>query len=204
MDVEQYTVDKKDSSVTQTDNKKLLKIRRDGKEKEDRTLYDIKREVKDNGDGTLDVTLKVTPKQIDEGADVMALLDVSKKMTDADFKNAKEKIKKLVTTLTSKSDDGKENLNNRNTVRLMTFYRKISEPIDLSGKTSGEVEDELNKIWNKVKKEDWDWGVDLQGAIHKARDIFKKEKESKKRQHIVLFSQGESTFSYDIKDKSDR
>ncbi|HEQ4458836.1 serum opacification factor [Streptococcus pyogenes] len=203
MDVEQYTVDKKDSSVTQTDNKKLLKIRRDGKEKEDRTLYDIKREVKDNGDGTLDVTLKVTPKQIDEGADVMALLDVSKKMTDADFKNAKEKIKKLVTTLTSKSDDGKENLNNRNTVRLMTFYRKISEPIDLSGKTSGEVEDELNKIWNKVKKEDWDWGVDLQGAIHKARDIFKKEKESKKRQHIVLFSQGESTFSYDIKDKSD-
>ncbi|HFU1110791.1 TPA: serum opacity factor Sof, partial [Streptococcus pyogenes] len=141
MDVEQYTVDKKDSSVTQTDNKKLLKIRRDGKEKEDRTLYDIKREVKDNGDGTLDVTLKVTPKQIDEGADVMALLDVSKKMTDADFKNAKEKIKKLVTTLTSKSDDGKENLNNRNTVRLMTFYRKISEPIDLSGKTSGEVED---------------------------------------------------------------
>ncbi|HFX5166355.1 TPA: serum opacification factor [Streptococcus pyogenes] len=41
-------------------------------------------------------------------------------------------------------------------------------------------------------------GVDLQGAIHKAREIFNKEKESKKRQHIVLFSQGESTFSYDI------
>ncbi len=201
MDVEQYTVDKKDSSVTQTDDKKLLKIRRDGDEKT-RDLYDVKREVKDNGDGTLDVTLKVTPKQIDEGADVMALLDVSQKMTKENFDKAKEQIKKMVTTLTSKSANGQQNLNNRNTVRLMTFYREISDPIDLSGKTSDEVEDELNKIWNRVKKEEWDWGVDLQGAIHKARDIFKNEKNSKKRQHIVLFSQGESTFSYDIKDKS--
>lgn len=86
----------------------------------------------------------------------------------------------MVTTLTGEPTDGKENRNRRNSVRLMTFYRKISEPIDLSGKTSEEVEKELDNIWDKVKKEDWDWGVDLQGAIHKARDIFKKEKESKK------------------------
>ncbi|VGV71451.1 Serum opacity factor [Streptococcus pyogenes] len=201
MDVEQYTVDKKDSSVTQTDNKKLLKIRRDGKEKEDRTLYDVKREVKDNGDGTLDVTLKVTPKQIDEGADVMALLDVSKKMTKENFDKAKEQIKKMVTTLTGEPTDGKENHNRRNSVRLMTFYREISDPIDISGKTDEELNSILDDVWKKAKK-DWDWGVDLQGAIHKARDIFKNEKNSKKRQHIVLFSQGESTFSYDIKDKS--
>ncbi|VGV59531.1 serum opacification factor [Streptococcus pyogenes] len=194
MDVEKYTVDKKESSVTQTDENKLLKIRRDGKEKEDRTLYDVKREVKDNGDGTLDVTLKVTPKQIDEGADVMALLDVSQKMTDADFKNAKEKIKKLVTTLTGKN--GGEH-KDRNSVRLMTFYREISDPIDISRKTDDELDKLLDDLRKKAKA-NYDWGVDLQGAIHKAREIFNKEKESKKRQHIVLFSQGESTFSYDI------
>ncbi|MCF1202005.1 serum opacification factor [Streptococcus pyogenes] len=196
MDVEQYTVDKKDSSVTQTDNKKLLKIRRDGDEKT-RDLYDVKREVKDNGDGTLDVTLKVTPKQIDEGADVMALLDVSKKMTQENFDKAKEQIKKMVTTLTGEPTDGKENHNRRNSVRLMTFYRKVSDPIELTTKN---VESKLDEVWKKAK-EDWDWGVDLQGAIHKAREIFKNEKNSKKRQHIVLFSQGESTFSYDINDK---
>ncbi|HGA4605996.1 TPA: serum opacification factor [Streptococcus pyogenes] len=209
MEVEKYTVDKEKTELTVKDgtqpkngsradkNTKLIR-NRDG---EQRDIVDIKREVKDNGDGTLDVTLKVTPKQIDEGADVMALLDVSQKMTKENFDKAKEQIKKMVTTLTGKSANGQQNLNNRNTVRLMTFYRKISEPIDLSGKTSEEVEKELDNIWDKVKKEDWDWGVDLQGAIHKARDIFKKEKESKKRQHIVLFSQGESTFSYDINDK---
>ncbi|HGA4514112.1 TPA: serum opacification factor [Streptococcus pyogenes] len=212
MDVEKYTVDKESSELNIKDGKtpkngisvtkdtKLIR-NRDGKQ---RDIVDVTRTVKANEDGTIDVTVTVKPKQIDEGADVMALLDVSKKMTQENFDKAKEQIKKLVTTLTSKSDGGKENLNNRNTVRLMTFYRKISEPIDLSGKTEQQVCEELDKIWNRVKNEDWDWGVDLQGAIHKARDIFKREKESKKRQHIVLFSQGESTFSYDIKDKSDR
>ncbi|HHJ7196608.1 TPA: serum opacification factor [Streptococcus pyogenes] len=209
MEVEQYKVDKEKTELKVKDGNKLnssgsdkqLIRNRDGKQ---RDIVDVTRTVKTNEDGTIDVTVTVKPKQIDEGADVMALLDVSKKMSEDDFKNAKEKIKTLVTTLTGKSSDGKENLNNRNTVRLMTFYRKISEPIDLSGKTSEEVEKELDNIWDKVKKEDWDWGVDLQGAIHRARDIFKKDQEKKsgKRQHIVLFSQGESTFSYDIHEKS--
>ncbi|HFQ6612044.1 TPA: YSIRK-type signal peptide-containing protein [Streptococcus pyogenes] len=158
MDVEQYKIKDENSSITVADKDKQLKIRRDIANPKDKDLFDVKREVKDNGDGTLDVTLKVMPKQIDEGADVMALLDVSQKMTDADFKNAKEKIKKLVTTLTSKSPDGQPNLNNRNTVRLMTFYREISEPIDLSGKTEQQVCEELDKIWNRVKTKDWDWG----------------------------------------------
>ncbi|HFS8578353.1 TPA: serum opacification factor [Streptococcus pyogenes] len=207
MDVERYTVDRektelniKDGKTPKTRNSvdkdtKLIR-NRDGKQ---RDIVDIKREVKDNGDGTLDVTLKVTPKEIDKGADVMALLDVSKKMTDADFKNAKDKIKKLVTTLTSKSasnsDNDEHKHNSRNSVRLMTFYREISNPIDISGKTDAE----LDKLLDDLRvKANYDWGVDLQGAIHKAREIFNKEKESKKRQHIVLFSQGESTFSYDI------
>ncbi|HGI6763133.1 TPA: serum opacification factor [Streptococcus pyogenes] len=210
MDVERYTVDRektelniKDGKTPKTrnsvDDKDTKLIRnRDGKQ---RDIVDIKREVKDNGDGTLDVTLKVTPKEIDKGADVMALLDVSKKMTDADFKNAKDKIKKLVTTLTSKSasnsDNDEHKHNSRNSVRLMTFYREISNPIDISGKTDAELDKLLDDLRVKAKA-NYDWGVDLQGAIHKAREIFNKEKESKKRQHIVLFSQGESTFSYDI------
>ncbi|HFD5308653.1 TPA: serum opacification factor [Streptococcus pyogenes] len=205
MDVEQYTVDKESSELKVKDGKnpkngsradkntKLIRNRDD----EQRDIFDIKREVKDNGDGTLDVTLKVTPKEIDKGADVMALLDVSQKMTDADFKNAKDKIKKLVTTLTSKSNSDEHKHNSRNSVRLMTFYREISDPIDISGKTEAELDQLLNELREKAKA-NYDWGVDLQGAIHKTREIFNKEQKSKKRQHIVLFSQGESTFSYDI------
>ncbi|VHM99317.1 Serum opacity factor [Streptococcus pyogenes] len=215
MDVEEYKVNKEKTELTVKDgtqpkngrtvnqNKNIKLIRnRDG---EQRDIVDIKREVKDNGDGTLDVTLKVTPKEIDKGADVMALLDVSKKMSEDAFNNAKEKIKQLVTTLTSKSasnsDNDEHKHNSRNSVRLMTFYRKVNEPIEL---TAENVDKTLDEVWKKAK-EDWDWGVDLQGAIHKAREIFNKEKEknSGKRQHIVLFSQGESTFSYDINDKKD-
>ncbi|HER1267783.1 TPA: fibronectin binding protein [Streptococcus pyogenes] len=211
MEVEQYKVNKENSKLNIKDGDKLkngssvdkdtkLIRNRDGKQ---RDIVDVTRTVKTNEDGTIDVTVTVKPKQIDEGADVMALLDVSKKMTEDDFNNAKEKIKKLVTTLTSKSANGQQNLNNRNRVRLMTFYREISDPIDISGKTEAQLDTLLDKLRQEAKDE-YDWGVDLQGAIHKARDIFKKDQEKKsgKRQHIVLFSQGESTFSYDIKDKS--
>ncbi len=208
MDVEKYTVDKESSELNIKDGEtpknrssvtkdtKLIR-NRDGKQ---RDIVDVTRTVKTNEDGTIDVTVTVKPKQIDEGADVMALLDVSKKMTQENFDKAKEQIKKMVTTLTSKTASGEqENHNRRNSVRLITFYRKVNEPIEL---TAENVEAKLKEVWEQAKK-DWDWGVDLQGAIHKAREIFNKEKEknSGKRQHIVLFSQGESTFSYDINDK---
>ncbi|HEP1232442.1 TPA: fibronectin binding protein [Streptococcus pyogenes] len=214
MEVEQYTVDNKATELNIKDGKNLKNGSRVDKntklirnrDDEQRDIVDIKREVKTNADGTIDVTVTVTPKEIDKGADVMALLDVSKKMTEDDFKNAKDKIKKLVTTLTSRSasnsDNDEHKHNSRNSVRLMTFYRKVNEPIQL---TAENVDKTLDEVWKKAK-EDWNWGVDLQGAIHKAREIFNKEKEKKsgKRQHIVLFSQGESTFSYDIKNKNDR
>ncbi|HHJ7176480.1 TPA: serum opacification factor [Streptococcus pyogenes] len=213
MEVEKYTVDKENSKLnikdgdkpkngSSVDDKDTKLIRnRDGKQ---RDIVDVTRTVKTNEDGTIDVTVTVKPKQIDEGADVMALLDVSKKMTEEDFNNAKEKIKKLVTTLTGTGKNGGEH-KARNSVRLMTFYREISKPIDISGKTEEQLDTLLNKLRQEAKDE-YDWGVDLQGAIHKARDVFnkEKEKESKKRQHIVLFSQGESTFSYDIKNKDDK
>ncbi|VHD55295.1 serum opacity factor [Streptococcus pyogenes] len=206
MDVERYEVDNKETELKVKDgketngsgvSKKLIRNRDD----EQRGIVDVKREVKTNSDGTIDVTVTVKPKQIDEGADVMALLDVSQKMTKENFDKAKEQIKKMVTTLTSKTASGEqENHNRRNSVRLITFYRKVNEPIEL---TAENVEAKLKEVWEQAKK-DWDWGVDLQGAIHKAREIFNKEKEknSKKRQHIVLFSQGESTFSYDINNKT--
>ncbi|VGQ66639.1 Serum opacity factor [Streptococcus pyogenes] len=209
MEVEQYTVDKKETELkvkdgdkskngnSVTKDTKLIR-NRDG---EQRGIFDIKREVKTNADGTIDVTVTVTPKEIDKGADVMALLDVSKKMSEEDFNNAKTKIKQLVKTLTEKNG---ENHNSRNSVRLMTFYREISDPIDISGKTEEQLDKILNDLREKAKA-NYDWGVDLQGAIHKAREIFKRDQEKKsgKRQHIVLFSQGESTFSYDIKNKND-
>ncbi|MDQ8780063.1 serum opacification factor [Streptococcus ruminantium] len=126
----------------------------------------------------------------------MVLLDVSKKMTNESFKTAKENIKKLVDTLTSKASDGKSS-NARNAVRLITFYNKVNEPVYLTPET---VNTEIDKA-RVFAEEDRNWGVDLQGAIHRARQAFNStgEKKSGKRQHIVLFSQGESTFSYDIK-----
>ncbi|HGI0675084.1 TPA: YSIRK-type signal peptide-containing protein [Streptococcus pyogenes] len=190
MEVEKYTVDKENSKLNIKDGKtpktgssvnnekdtKLIR-NRDGKQ---RDIVDVTRTVKTNEDGTIDVTVTVKPKQIDEGADVMALLDVSKKMSEDDFNNAKNKIKKLVKTLTSKSasnsDNDEHKYNSRNSVRLMTFYREISNPIDISGKTEEQLDKLLDDLRKKAKA-NYDWGVDLQGAIHKAREIFNKEKE---------------------------
>lgn len=102
MEVEKYTVDKENSELkvkdgtqpkkgrTVNENTKLIR-NRDGKQ---RDIVDVTRTVKTNEDGTIDVTVTVKPKQIDEGADVMALLDVSKKMTQENFDKAKEQIKK--------------------------------------------------------------------------------------------------------------
>ncbi len=195
IEVEKLQVEKEKSTLEVKDGEgtaKLIKHRDD----KSREIFDVSRDVKVNNDDTLDVTLTVQPKQIDEGAEVMVLLDVSKKMTEDSFKTAKENIKKLVDTLTSKASDGKSP-NARNTVRLITFYNKVNEPVYLTPET---VNTEIDKA-RVFAKEDRNWGVDLQGAIHRARQAFNStgEKKSGKRQHIVLFSQGESTFSYDIK-----
>ncbi len=205
MEVDKLEVDNESSKLTVKDgekDKQLIK-HRDGNP---RDIFDISRDVKVNQDGTMDVTLTVKPKQIDEGAEVIVLLDTSQKMTETDFNTAKENIKKLVTTLTGTTDKEGKNVshyNNRNSVRLIDFYRKVGESTDLSGWDAKKIDEKLNEVWKKAKADYNGWGVDLQGAIHKAREIFNldKEKRSGKRQHIVLFSQGESTFSYDIKNK---
>ncbi|WP_436801879.1 serum opacification factor [Streptococcus dysgalactiae] len=196
MEIEKLTVDNEKTEVNikdeKDDSKKLIK-NRDGEQRE---IVDISREVKvDESKNELEVTLTVTPKEIDRGAEVIVLLDTSKKMTEEDFNTAKENIKKLVTTLTSNSTTEAPNHNSRNSVRLIDFYRHIGEPVEL---TEANADEKLTQV-----RQNNGWGVDLQGAIHKAREIFSKEKKnSGKRQHIVLFSQGEATFSYDIKDKN--
>ncbi|MGG6818276.1 UNVERIFIED_CONTAM: fibronectin binding protein [Streptococcus canis] len=205
MEVEKVEVDKANTDTKLVDgngkssNPKLIS-NRDDKQRE---IAEITRQVKvGENQNEIEVTLTVTPKEIDKGAEVIILLDTSKKMTEEDFNSAKDNIKKLVTTLTSKSTTDSPNYNNRNSVRLIDFYRHIGDPIELN---TTNVDTELMKVREKAQKDYNGWGVDLQGAIHKAREIFNNEKEKKsgKRQHIVLFSQGEATFSYDIiKDKS--
>ena len=202
MEVEKIQVDKEKSEVTVSDGtgkEKLIKNRDD----EQRKLFDVSREVVADADGkTLNVTLTVKPKQIDKGAEVIVLLDVSKKMSKENIDTAKENIKKLVQTLTVSSSDGIPTQKAR--VRLITFYNKVSEPIELTVDKDDtkmeEVDTAIAKVWVEAK-EARNWGVDLQGAIHKARKLFNssQEKGSGKRQHIVLFSQGESTFSYALK-----
>ena len=207
MEVDKLEVDNESSKLTVKDgekDKQLIK-HRDGNP---RDIFDISRDVKVNQDGTMDVTLTVKPKEIDKGTEVIVLLDTSKEMTEDAFNTAKENIKKLVITLTgkdSKNDNKNPNYNNRNSVRLIDFYRKIGEPINLSGLDADKVEEKLNEVRKKAQEDYNGWGVNLQGAIHRARQAFNSvnERSSGKRQHIVLFSQGEATQSYDVKDKKD-
>lgn len=155
MEVEKIQVDKEKSEVTVSDGtgkEKLIKNRDD----KQRDIFDVKRDVVVDPDGkTLNVTLTVTPKEIDKGAEVIVLLDTSQKMTDTDFNTAKEKITKLVTTLTAKNlsqDDSTPNYNGRNSVRLIDFYRKVGESTDLSGWDEKKSRKNLMKSVKKLKK----------------------------------------------------
>ncbi len=113
-------------------------------------------------------------------------------MTEESKKSAKESIKKIVKTLLE--DDMHKNLNS---VRLISFYRQVKDSVELK---PSNVEQMVEKAFEEAKK-NTNYGVSMQAAIHKAESIFDKEKNNGKRQHIVLMSQGEATFSYDIKDK---
>lgn len=202
MEVERFSIDTPITDKMVKDEEQQIATR---DKSERRDLFKVERDVKvDEAKGEINVSLTVTPQEIDNGADVIVLLDTSKKMTESDFNTAKENITKLVNTLTAKNTDGTSNYNNRNSVRLIDFYREVGNPINLSGLSEGEIEKKLQEVRKKAY-DNWDWGVDLQGAIHKARDIFKRESmlfpSLKKRQHIVLFSQGESTFSYALTEK---
>ncbi|MGP6388538.1 serum opacification factor [Streptococcus dysgalactiae] len=190
VDIDTTTVEGRISETTVKDDKKLIRNR----ENSATELFDVKREVKVNEDGkTFDVTVTVTPKEIDKGAEVIVLLDTSKKMTEEQFNNAKEGITQLVETLTGEKNEEK----NRNSVRLITFDNTVEEAVEL--KTKDDVEEKVKKAREETSK-NYNYAVNLQAAIHKAREIFgsDNEKNSGKHQHIVLFSQGEATLSYDF------
>ena len=155
-------------------------------------LFDIEKSAVVEKDKSVTVTTTITPKQIHNGSDVIILLDVSKKMTEETKRGAKEKIKKIVKTLLK--DDKYSNLNS---VRLISFYRQVKDSVELK---PSNVDEKIQDAFNEAKN-NYDYGVRMQEAIYKAEKIFDNEQKSGKRQHIVLLSQGEATFSYDIKDK---
>lgn len=171
-----------------SDNGKSVKRR----DVEQTKLFDIMKSAVVEKDKSITVTTTIKPKQIYNGADVIILLDTSKKMTEESKKRAKESIKKIVKTLLE--DDMHKNLNS---VRLISFYRQVKDSVELK---PSNVEQMVEKAFEEAKK-NTNYGVSMQAAIHKAESIFDKEKNNGKRQHIVLMSQGEATFSYDIKDK---
>ena len=155
-------------------------------------LFDIEKSAVVEKDKSVTVTTKITPKQIHNGADVIILLDTSKKMTEESKNKAKESIKKIVKTLLE--DDKYSNLNS---VRLISFYRQVKDSVELK---PSNVDEKIENAFNEAKN-NYNYGVSMQEAIYKAEKIFDNEQKSGKRQHIVLLSQGEATFSYDIKDK---
>ncbi|BCK43889.1 hypothetical protein DAT299_14530 [Streptococcus suis] len=160
-------------------------------DKTSKDLFTVSRTAEVGQDGVVTVTTQIVPKEIDKGAEIVVLVDTSKKMDVEAKKTAKANIVELVKKMTEPNDV----YNSRNSVRVIGFNRKLSEAQEV---TSANVETTVEKLFTDAEQ-NYNWGVDMQGAIHEARRILESE-NSGKRKHIVLLSQGESTFSYDLTD----
>ncbi|HEM4955118.1 TPA: VWA domain-containing protein [Streptococcus suis] len=160
-------------------------------DKTSKDLFTVSRTAEVGQDGVVTVTTQIVPKEIDKGAEIVVLVDTSKKMDAEAKKTAKANIVELVKKMTEPNDV----YNSRNSVRVIGFNRKLSEAQEV---TSANVETTVEKLFTDAEQ-NYNWGVDMQGAIHEARRILESE-NSGKRKHIVLLSQGESTFSYDLTD----
>ncbi|WP_238599935.1 serum opacification factor [Streptococcus suis] len=160
-------------------------------DKTPKELFTVSRTAEVGQDGVVTVTTQIVPKEIDKGAEIVVLVDTSKKMDEEAKKTAKDNIIKLVEKMTDPTNDH----NSRNSVRVIGFNRKLSESKEVN-KTN--VKDTIDNLFSNAEQ-NYNWGVDMQGAIHEARRILESE-NSGKRKHIVLLSQGESTFSYDLTD----
>ncbi|HEL2167067.1 TPA: VWA domain-containing protein [Streptococcus suis] len=160
-------------------------------DKTPKELFTVSRTAEVGQDGVVTVTTQIVPKEIDKGAEIVVLVDTSKKMDVEAKKTAKANIVELVKKMTEPNDV----YNSRNSVRVIGFNRKLSEAQEV---TSANVETTVEKLFTDAEQ-NYNWGVDMQGAIHEARRILESE-NSGKRKHIVLLSQGESTFSYDLSD----
>ncbi|HFU4138314.1 TPA: serum opacification factor [Streptococcus suis] len=160
-------------------------------DKTSKELFTVSRTAEVDQEGVVTVTTQIVQKEIDKGAEIVVLVDTSKKMDEEAKRTAKDNIVKLVEKMTNPDDV----YNSRNSVRVIGFNRKLSEAQEVNSIT---VEDTVEKLFTDAEQ-NYNWGVDMQGAIHEARRILESEK-SGKRKHIVLLSQGESTFSYDLSD----
>ncbi|MGM5692433.1 serum opacification factor [Streptococcus suis] len=160
-------------------------------DKTSKELFTVSRTAEVDQEGVVTVTTQIVPKEIDKGAEIVVLVDTSKKMDGDAKKAAKDNIVKLVKEMTDPNDV----YNSRNSVRVIGFNRKLSEAQEVN---STNVETTVEKLFTDAEQ-NYNWGVDMQGAIHEARRILEGE-NSGKRKHIVLLSQGESTFSYDLTD----
>ncbi|MGQ7602854.1 serum opacification factor [Streptococcus suis] len=160
-------------------------------DKTSKELFTVSRTAEVDQEGVVTVTTQIVPKEIDKGAEIVVLVDTSKKMDEEAKKTAKDNIIKLVEKMTDPTNAH----NSRNSVRVIGFNRKLSESKEVN-KTN--VKDTIDNLFSNAEQ-NYNWGVDMQGAIHEARRILESEK-SGKRKHIVLLSQGESTFSYDLTD----
>ncbi|HEM4925865.1 TPA: VWA domain-containing protein [Streptococcus suis] len=160
-------------------------------DKTSKELFTVSRTAEVDQEGVVTVTTQIVPKEIDKGAEIVVLADTSKKMDEEAKKTAKDNIIKLVEKMTDPTNAH----NSRNSVRVIGFNRKLSESKEVN-KTN--VKDTIDNLFSNAEQ-NYNWGVDMQGAIHEARRILESEK-SGKRKHIVLLSQGESTFSYDLTD----
>ncbi|MDW8726589.1 serum opacification factor [Streptococcus suis] len=160
-------------------------------DKTPKELFTVSRTAEVGQDGVVTVTTQIVPKEIDKGAEIVVLVDTSKKMDEDAKKTAKANIVELVKKMTEPNDV----YNSRNSVRVIGFNRKLSEAQEVN---STNVETTVEKLFTDAEQ-NYNWGVDMQGAIHEARRILESE-NSGKRKHIVLLSQGESTFSYDLTD----
>ena len=123
-----------------SDNGKSVKRR----DVEQTKLFDIMKSAVVEKDKSITVTTTIKPKQIYNGADVIILLDTSKKMTEESKKRAKESIKKIVKTLLE--DDMHKNLNS---VRLISFYRQVKDSVELK---PSNVEQMVEKAFEEAKK----------------------------------------------------
>ncbi|NQP69209.1 VWA domain-containing protein [Streptococcus suis] len=160
-------------------------------DKTSKELFTVSRTAEVDQEGVVTVTTQIVPKEIDKGAEIVVLVDTSKKMDEEAKKTAKDNIIKLVEKMTDPTNAH----NSRNSVRVIGFNRKLSESKEVN-KTN--VTDTIDNLFYNAEQ-NYNWGVDMQGAIHEARRILESE-NSGKRKHIVLLSQGESTFSYDLTD----
>ncbi|WP_035500466.1 vWA domain-containing protein, partial [Gemella cuniculi] len=144
-----------------------------------------------NSPDTWKVKTEIIKKEIDHGADIVALLDTSSHMKE---NGRLEQAKKLLETLSSHILGG----NNKNKLSLIVFNSDTKNIVDFTDDIN-KIKEHINSDSTSVKKHEEAF---LQKAIHQASELLQKQ-DSQRSKHIVMLSYGKSNYSYDFK-KSDK